>query len=183
MTRLTVGLVALVLVLLIGGIGAVLALDHRGGTVRLFEINDRGNTDVYVEDDEHGLRLNLTRHPSFNGQPQPSPDGRWILFISGRDRNTEIYVMNRHGGDVRNLTRHTARDYAPEWIEAVDGALWVRFDSTRGGTRETYVMRLTDTVALREEDAALAIEPSERFCRSGDPGAWSTCGRYFREDD
>ena len=37
--------------------------------------------------------------------PAWSPDGRTIVFVSGRDGNSEIYVMDADGSEPRNLTQ------------------------------------------------------------------------------
>jgi dipeptidyl aminopeptidase/acylaminoacyl peptidase len=40
-----------------------------------------------------------------NPEPVPSPDGRWIAFISDRDGWDHLYVVPAGGGDVRQVTR------------------------------------------------------------------------------
>ena len=66
-----------------------------------------------------------------------SPDGRRIVFGSGRDGNGEVYVMNADGSAQRNLTHERSNDFAPAW--SPDGRR-IAFLSNRGGNSEIYVM-------------------------------------------
>jgi len=54
--------------------------------------------------------------PQSDQQPQWSPDGTRIAFMSGRDGNSEIYVMNTDGSGQTNLTNHPADDRLYEWL-------------------------------------------------------------------
>ena len=48
--------------------------------------------------------------------PKWSPDGRQIIFSSGRTGNYEVYMMDSNGENLRNLTNHPAPDYQPSWF-------------------------------------------------------------------
>jgi dipeptidyl aminopeptidase/acylaminoacyl peptidase len=56
-------------------------------------------------------RLHADVDPKFwsltylNPEPVPSPDGRWIAFISDRDGWDHAYVVSPSGGEARQLTR------------------------------------------------------------------------------
>ncbi len=74
--------------------------------------------------------------------PQPSPDGRWIVFQSDRDGDFEIYLANRHGGQMRQLTRNAVWDRLPAW--SPDGQWIVYSTDSRGDqTFDLFRMRLT----------------------------------------
>jgi dipeptidyl aminopeptidase/acylaminoacyl peptidase len=47
--------------------------------------------------------------------PAWSPDGRTIVFVSGRDGNGEVYAMDANGSSPRNLTQDPAQDVHPAW--------------------------------------------------------------------
>ncbi len=74
--------------------------------------------------------------------PQPSPDGRWIVFQSDRDGDFEIYLANRHGGQLRQLTQNSIWDRLPAW--SPDGG-WIIYSSDSRGdqTFDLYRMRPT----------------------------------------
>src|SRR5438132_1308698 len=61
---------------------------------------------------ERAATEKLPRRLTFNVvtdfQPDWSPDGRKIAFMSTRDGRPEIYVMDADGRSVANLTRHPA---------------------------------------------------------------------------
>ncbi len=74
--------------------------------------------------------------------PQPSPDGRWIVFQSDRDGDFEIYLANRHGGQLRQLTQNSVWDRLPAW--SPDGQWIVYSTDSRGDqTFDLYRMRPT----------------------------------------
>lgn len=74
-----------------------------------------------------------------NGFPHFSPDGRQIVFRSGRDGNHELYLMNADGTNLRRLTRHEATDTMPAF--SPDGKQ-VAFTSNREGDHEIYLLDL-----------------------------------------
>lgn len=58
----------------------------------------------------------LTDAGARSDYPDPSPDGRLIVFTSTRDGNSEMYVMNVDGSDQRRLTNTPdARENVPDW--------------------------------------------------------------------
>ena len=46
---------------------------------------------------------------------QPSPDGRWLAFVSDRDGWDHIYVMPASGGTAVRLTEGNFEAWRPEW--------------------------------------------------------------------
>ncbi len=85
-----------------------------------------------------GLVQNLTQHPAPDDEPSPSPDGRYIAFVSLRDGNREIYVLDIHCDcPPRNLTRHFSDDISPVW--SPDGQ-WIAFVSDRTWNHDLFVM-------------------------------------------
>jgi Tol biopolymer transport system component len=69
----------------------------------------RADDDVTVYDVATETHTNLTNHPSIDGAPSWSGDGRHIAFGSNRDGQPDIYTMDADGGAVRRRT-HTARN-------------------------------------------------------------------------
>lgn len=47
--------------------------------------------------------------------PRPSPDGRFIAFVSDRAGNADVWVMRANGKDAQRLTEHPSAEYGPQW--------------------------------------------------------------------
>ncbi|HLA41806.1 MAG TPA: hypothetical protein VJZ27_00125 [Aggregatilineales bacterium] len=102
--------------------------------------------DVFATDEMSTLRRSqqeiisgerLTYSPGYDWNPQWSPDGRWIAFVSDRDGNPEIYRMRVDGSDITRLTHDPGKDQMPAW--SPDGR-WIAFISDRSGTWDIYRM-------------------------------------------
>ena len=75
-----------------------------------------GNLEIYVMDANGGNQENLTNHPTYDGQPDWSPDGTKIAFVSGRDGDgSQIYVMDADGKNVIRLTEGRETKGHPDW--------------------------------------------------------------------
>ncbi len=65
---------------------------------------DRGNYDLFVADADGRNPVRITTEAGVDVQPVWTPDGRRIVFVSGRKGPRQIYVMNADGSAVRALT-------------------------------------------------------------------------------
>jgi tRNA A-37 threonylcarbamoyl transferase component Bud32/tetratricopeptide (TPR) repeat protein len=70
--------------------------------------------------------------------PEASPGGRQVAFMSQRDGNWEVYVVNLDGSGLQRLTRDPANDGLPAW--SPDGR-YIAFVSDRDGPWAVWVMR------------------------------------------
>jgi hypothetical protein len=57
----------------------------------------------------------LTDDPGQESDPEWSPDGARIAFISTQDGNPEVYTMRASGTDWRRVTNDPATEAAPQW--------------------------------------------------------------------
>jgi dipeptidyl aminopeptidase/acylaminoacyl peptidase len=48
-------------------------------------------------------------------QPWPSPDGKWIAFLSDEDGWDHLYVMSASGGDAVQITKGKFEAWRPSW--------------------------------------------------------------------
>lgn len=75
---------------------------------------------------------------STEANPEASPDGRLVAFMSQRDGNWEVYVANVDGSNLRRLTRNPSNDGLPAW--SPDGR-YIAFVTDRDGLWAVWVMR------------------------------------------
>lgn len=73
-----------------------------------------GGSDIYTVRADGSDVVRLTEDPSYNSDPEWSPDGSRIAFTSNRDGTFQIHVMNADGSDVRQIT-HTRGNGQPSW--------------------------------------------------------------------
>ncbi len=103
----------------------------------------------------------LTKRSGTNTNPQWSPDGRQLVFVSNRDGDDDLYLMDADGGNIRQLTNHPATDYDPRWLPDGSGIL---FTSDRSGNSDIYLLNLADNTLQQltfhpAEDRAPAWRP------------------------
>jgi Tol biopolymer transport system component len=72
-------------------------------------------SDANLPDADQNNATQLTDNIATDDDPAWSPEGREIVFTSGRDGNFDIYVMNANGGDQRPLTRTPSTERSPAW--------------------------------------------------------------------
>jgi Tol biopolymer transport system component len=88
----------------------------------------------------------ITGDAGNNGFAAFSPDGRQIVFRSGRGGSKNLYAMDLDGGKVRQLTRGKWTDTMCDWSPAGE---WIAFASNRAGDFEIWLIK-PDGSGLRE---------------------------------
>lgn len=106
----------------------------------------KGDVDLMaVRPDGTGLR-NLTKGGGNDGFPSYSPDGKQLVFRSGRDGAKNLYIMNADGTGVRRLTEGKWTDTMCHWSHAGD---WITFASDRDGNFDIWLIK-PDGTGLRK---------------------------------
>lgn len=77
--------------------------------------------------------IRLTNNIAADGQPDWSPDGSQVVFVSNRDGLPSIWVMRADGVNPRNLTASLGRTDSPSW--SPDGKR-IAFQRKRGNRRK-----------------------------------------------
>ncbi|HEX7316447.1 MAG TPA: S9 family peptidase [Pyrinomonadaceae bacterium] len=93
-----------------------------------YKFNDTGWFDdkrshVWVLDVQTGAATQITFGEDWNDtDPQWSPDGNFIAFVSDRtgkafdeSRNTDVFVIDSAGGPIRKISDHDEADNSPRW--------------------------------------------------------------------
>jgi Tol biopolymer transport system component len=86
--------------------------------------------------------VRLTTNTASDSDPNWSPDGTKLAFVSDRSGNFEIYSMNADGSNVTQLTPNRAYDADPAW--SPDGSM-ITFTTNRNGLNEIAVMNADGT--------------------------------------
>jgi TolB protein len=75
----------------------------------------RRNYEIFLYDITTRVKKRLTRNFGIDVSPAFSPDGKKIVFSTGRAGNPHIYVMNVDGSGVRRITSKGNYNTEPEW--------------------------------------------------------------------
>ena len=96
------------------------------------------NLDIYLMNADGSNVRRIVDDPEYDVAPQWSPDGRKILFMTGRNGNFDVYVMNADGTEQKNLTAdHEKSDGSPVW--SLDGHN-IAFSRRIEGKDQIFVM-------------------------------------------
>jgi eukaryotic-like serine/threonine-protein kinase len=143
-----------------GGSGMIAFASSRAGVPQIFLMNVDGSDQVQ-----------LTNIPDGACQPDWSPDGKSLVFISPcssreeRYRGTALYIIDVATKNISALPTEDGGDFDPAW--SPDGTR-IAFTSYRTGSMQIYVINLADQVVT------LLSDPSER--KSARQPAWSPTG-------
>lgn len=78
--------------------------------------NSTGNNDIYRLDLDNETWENLTNHPANDERGSLSPDGKYLLFSSSREKkNQDLFLMNLETREIRNLTSSKAVELIGRW--------------------------------------------------------------------
>jgi Tol biopolymer transport system component len=90
-----------------------------------------------IRPDGRGLRK-LTQNAGNNGFPSYSPDGKQMVFRSGRKGVKNLYIMNSDGTGLKQLTEGNWTDTMCDWSPTGE---WIVFSSDRDGDFEIWLIR------------------------------------------
>jgi hypothetical protein len=137
------------------------------GDLIVFQSNKGGTPHVYVINREGTGRRALTSGPNPNKDPDVSPDGRKILFVSlrqlpGNPRNYDIWEMNVDGTGERRLTTNRSAEDAPHYAPDGRSFYYLRDEGGSPPTKRIYRQALTDSTGA----TAQPITPVGMYVRS-----------------
>ena len=113
-------------------------------TVHIVVVSNVDTADIDDGEEETSSSFKfLTKEGSLNNAfPSPSPDGKFVVFRSGRTGHKNLYIMDADDGEekyLRRLTKGEFQDTMPAWSPNND---WIAFVSNRHnptGEQETHV--------------------------------------------
>lgn len=97
-------------------------------------------------------------------QPWPSPNGKWIAFLTDRDGWDHLYVMPASGGDAVQITRGKFEAWRPEWSHDSTRIAFDANEPDHPGDRRIGIARIGDdpahaSVAYITTGSGTNIEP------------------------
>jgi Tol biopolymer transport system component/DNA-binding winged helix-turn-helix (wHTH) protein len=139
---------------------------------------DQRNWDIFVYFLETGDSRNLTNSEFFDADPSFSPDGKQVVFGSGRDGMSDLYSIDLDGQNLRRLTSDPAIDahaaYSP------DGTV-ILFTSVRENENsDVYLIRADGT------GSPVKLTFFDKSNETAGPGGWSPDGTkiaFFSDRD
>jgi dipeptidyl aminopeptidase/acylaminoacyl peptidase len=72
------------------------------------EKEDAQNADLYAAPTAGGDAVRLTSHKKSDTTPRWSPDGRFLAFLSDREKKSQVYLLDMRGGEAVRLTDYKA---------------------------------------------------------------------------
>lgn len=111
--------------------------------------DDTSDTDIYVMRIDGSETRRLTDHPDSDWDPDLSPDGQKVVFVSNRDGKSDIYLVNVDGTDLTRLTEDADNDTNPAWSP---GGQQIVFVSSRDDGSEIYTMNADGSGIVRLTD-------------------------------
>jgi Tol biopolymer transport system component len=117
--------------------------------------------EIWLLDTRSGTRRNLSRHPTSDRLPAPSPDGKSIAFVSDREGAEAIWLVRPSGGK-RRLAGPFRDTRIVHWLVwSPDGdALAFLMSPLRGGASRMELWLVSTSGHLRRLLANVAHEPA-----------------------
>jgi dipeptidyl aminopeptidase/acylaminoacyl peptidase len=96
---------------------------------------------------------------------QPSPDGKWILFLSDRDGWDHLYVLPAAGGAALQITKGKFEAWRPQWSPDSTRIAFDANEEGHYGDRQLYVAAIngnpsTATIAQVTSGRGTNIQPT-----------------------
>jgi serine/threonine protein kinase len=113
-----------------------------------FASNEQGISQIFVINSDGSGRRQITKLPEGACQPDWSPDGKRLVFISPCSGNTDyypgsaMYIINEDGSGLLPLPTLSGGDYDPKW--SPDGKRIVFTSLRNSGRPQIYILNLED---------------------------------------
>jgi len=118
---------------------------------------------IYVADISTGRALDIQHDadPKFwsmpydaGQEPQPSPDGKWIAYITDKDGWDHLYVMPAKGGTPVEIVKGDFESWRPEWSHDSGKIAYDCNSKEHPGDRRIYIATLNGSLSHPSLQAA-----------------------------
>ncbi|KAL9264450.1 Tol-Pal system protein TolB-like protein [Drosera capensis] len=103
---------------------------------------------IYVDEENPSFKK-LTEGGENNAFPSPSPDGKWVVFRSGRSGHKNLYIMDAIEGEKGGIRRLTDGPWTDTMCNWSPNGEWIAFATDRenpgSGSYELYVIHPNGT--------------------------------------
>jgi serine/threonine-protein kinase len=144
-----------------------------GGGWILFDSNQSGNQDIYLQSLKSGRPTQITQDSTDEFGPVWSPNGKEVAFYSVRDGVRHVFVMRATGRAIRQVTHDSAQDYQPHW--SPDGARLVFYRRDDRGRDHLFI-------TTRQADSSWSA-PVQLTDEPGTGADWSPDGHWIAFSD
>jgi Tol biopolymer transport system component len=143
------------------------AADDLQGIIVFVRLASSCQPEVYSMNADGSGARNLSNNDALDDEPDLSPDGKKVVFFSGRRGTADIYVMNIDGSDVTQLTEDGGNT-SPRW--SPDGS---RIAFSHGGSLELMDADGSGRQTIMQAQSSKTAED----CHAGSiVGGWSPDG-------
>lgn len=100
-------------------------------SVRIVAISNADTADIEADEASSSSKYLTKKGTGNNAFPSPSPDGKYVVFRSGRSGHNNLYIMDAVDGEekyLRQLTEGPWTDTMPHWSPDNE---WIAFSSNR----------------------------------------------------
>jgi TolB protein len=126
--------------------------------------------DLYVLEMNGNTLRRLLSAPGFNSVPEPSPDGRWVVFQRGTSSDSatslhwELRLIDSSGGSEKALTTNRWSSQVASWFP--DGRE-IAFHANPAGHDQLFVMDVFDSQRVRPLVTSNANDESPAVSHDG----------------
>jgi hypothetical protein len=133
----------------------------------VFQSSRGGTPQIYVINRDATGRRALAGGPNPNSQPDVSPDGRKVLFVSlrqfpGAPRNYDIWEMNLDGTGERRMTTSPRPEDSPFYASDGRSFYYLRDDGGSPPSKRVYRQSVADSTGATAEP----VTPAGMFVRA-----------------